>query len=140
MAADVDELVEYALLGALLRDPGQVNQMPWLTPEDFATAPGQLVYRELRRQHDQHAINPHTVPAPSADSVAERLVGMTVPAVHVIDLNRMLSLPPRGADPTSYARIVLEESIRASVRELGARIADEEIDAGADLLIAHSRR
>lgn len=123
MATDVDELVEYALVGALLRDPDQLNRMPWLTRDDFATVPAQQVYFELRRQHDLHAAAPHT-PSPTAESVADHLVGMTVPAIHHADLNHMLTRTPPAADPIAYGRIVLEESIRSAVRELGARVAD----------------
>ncbi len=123
MATDVDELVEDALVGALLRDPDQLNRMPWLTRDDFATVPAQQVYSELRRQHDLHAAAPDT-PSPTAGTVAHQLIGMTVPAIHHAGLHQMLTRTPPAADPIAYGRIVLEESIRSAVRELGARVAD----------------
>ena len=145
MPTDVDELVENALLGALLRDPARLDDMLWLTPDDFATGPARDTYTELRRLHDLHAARGG--PPPNDYDVHQALLrrwsATTATAVSAgryqtsrEALDRMLHVTPPTADPVAYARIVLEESTRAAIRELGARIGDTPAHDGQQVSTA----
>lgn len=142
---------EQALLGALLLDPAQMATVAnWLATEHFYRPAHRALYAALLRAH-AHA---HPALSPDADDAA-RLAWLTEAvdsaddrAVTAAYAHTLVAACPRTAHATSYARIVLETSIRRSLSEQAARLrqaassgsldaalrqADELIELIADL-------
>jgi replicative DNA helicase len=157
--AELVQLAEQALLGAMLWDPRRLPEVAWLAPDDFARPAHQAIYATLvglardRRPidilelpailargeyHDLHS-GPDSGPI-SAVVVADLLAA--TPASPPIDGVPGLAPPAPGlansgrSEHHRYAQLVLEASIRRQVTEMGARI-DQAAGPPAPVSTAH---
>lgn len=109
---------ERALLGALLTDPAQLDELRYVRAEDFESQRHREIYAAIQ---DVHSAAPNLSGAAFADSVAARLP--TIDYVWEIDELHALALncPDPDHAPT-YARMVQEAGFRRDLAEHAERI------------------
>jgi len=152
--AELAELAEAALLGALLWDPRRLADLDWLDPTDFARPAYQAIYQTLiglwhdgvpidllalpdvlarSDYHDMHNTAATTGNGPLSAYALAQLICNT-PASPAADSGVEVS---GHSEHRRYAAIVLEESIRRHVNVAGSRIeqsGEQKTDrAGTDL-------
>ncbi|HTJ67922.1 MAG TPA: DnaB-like helicase N-terminal domain-containing protein [Actinospica sp.] len=116
--SDLTTSTERALLGALLTDPAQLDDLRYVRVEDFEFQRHREIYTAIQ---DVHAAAPSLTGAAFADSVASRLP--TIDFVWEIDELHALALncPDPDHGPT-YARMVQEAAFRRDLAEHAERI------------------
>lgn len=116
--SDLTTSAERALLGALLTDPAQLDDLRYVRATDFESQRHQEIYSAIR---DVHQAAPSLTGAAFADSVATRLP--TIDYVWEIDELHALALncPDSDHAPT-YARMVQEAGFRRDLGEHAERI------------------
>lgn len=109
---------ERALLGALLTDPAQLDELRYVRAEDFESQRHREIYTAIQ---DVHSAAPNVSGAAFADSVASRLP--TVDYVWEVDELHALALncPDPDHAPT-YARMIQEAGFRRELAEHAERI------------------
>jgi replicative DNA helicase len=137
--AELAELAEAALLGALLWDPRRLADLDWLDPTDFARPAYQAIYQTLiglwhdgvpidlltlpdvlarGDYHDMHNTAATTGNGPLSAYALAQLICNT-PASPAADCGVEVS---GHSEHRRYAAIVLEESVRRHVAAAGSRI------------------
>lgn len=116
--SDLTTSAERALLGALLTDPVQLDELRYVRAEDFESQRHREIYAAIQ---DVHSAAPSLGGAAFADSVATRLP--TIDYVWEIDELHALALncPDPDHAPT-YARMVQEAGFRRDLAEHADRI------------------
>ncbi|MFF0250654.1 DnaB-like helicase N-terminal domain-containing protein [Streptosporangium sandarakinum] len=119
----LDIHIEQALLGALLLEPTQIDQVRfWLEADDFARPAHQEVYKALLAHADARSAG-HADPAEhAAVAVLKRL--QHVPNLTGDYLHDLMTACPIHAHPVSYALLVVEADTRRALIAHTARLAD----------------
>jgi hypothetical protein len=97
---------ERALLGALLRDPASLNDIPFLTAGDFASEQHGEVFHAIAAAHARPLDDS---PAPFEFAVA---FSNSPPGISVRYLQSLSEACPDPANANAYARMVMESSLR----------------------------
>ena len=97
---------ERALLGALLRDPASLNDIPFLTAGDFTSEQHGQVFSAIAAAHARPLDDS---PAPFEFAVA---FSNSPPGISVRYLQSLSEACPDPANATAYARMVMESSLR----------------------------
>lgn len=118
--SDLTTSAERALLGALLTDPDQLNELRYVRAVDFESERHREMYAAIQ---EVHAAAPYLSGAAFADSVAAHL--RTIDYVWEIDELHALALncPDPDHAPT-YARMVQEAGFRRDLAEHAERIGN----------------
>jgi len=96
---------ERALLGALLQDPGQIDDAPFVTVADFASSHHQRVFTAiLTARMEQHS---RSTPPRDLDVVVAALD----PELNLGQLRAISESCPRPGNGATYARMVIEASL-----------------------------
>ncbi|GAA2046422.1 hypothetical protein GCM10009839_58440 [Catenulispora yoronensis] len=115
--SDITMSTERALLGALLTDPAQLDELRYVRTEDFELQRHRDIYAAIQ---DVHAAAPSLTGVAFADHVATRLPAMDFAwefELHTLALNT----PDPDHAPT-YARMVQEAAFRRDLAEHAERI------------------
>ena len=116
--SDLTTSAERALLGALLTDPGQLDDLRYVRVEDFESPRHREIYTAIQ---DAHAAAPSLAGAAFTDSVAPRLP-VIESAPEIDELHSLaLNCPDPDHAPT-YARMVQESAFRRDLGEHAERI------------------
>ena len=97
---------ERALLGALLRDPASLNDIPFLTAGDFASEQHGQVFSAIAAAHARPLDDS---PAPFEFAVA---FSNSPPGISNHYLQNLSETCPDPANTSAYARMVMESSLR----------------------------
>ncbi|MGK4579610.1 DnaB-like helicase N-terminal domain-containing protein [Kitasatospora sp. HPMI-4] len=116
---------ERAVLGGVLLDPGQLDRLSWLTPDDFYRPAHRALFAAMRKlQADQHpafAADGWEVPLTwVTDTVAEagrNIRGLTTSYAHTL-----IAACPRPGNAPVYGRMVLEGAIHRTVTQHTIRL------------------
>lgn len=115
---------EQAVLGAVLLDPGQLDQLDWLEPEHFHRPAHQALFaalRHLRSQGQPVLAADGTVPLTwVSDAVAE--AGKHVRGLTSVYAHMLVSVCPRPDHAPVYGRMVLEGAIHRTVTQHAVRL------------------
>lgn len=97
---------ERALLGALLRDPASLDDIPFLTAGDFASEQHGEVFNAIAAAHARPLDDS---PVPFEFAVA---FSTSPPGISVRYLQSLSEACPDSANASAYARMVMESSLR----------------------------
>ncbi|MFB7666902.1 DnaB-like helicase N-terminal domain-containing protein [Kitasatospora sp. NPDC056138] len=116
---------EQAVLGGILIDPGQLDRLSWLTPDDFFRPVHQALFAAMRKlQADQHpafAADGQEVPLTwVTDTVAE--AGRNVRGLTASYAHTLVAACPRPGNTPVYGRMVLEGAIHRAVTQHAIRL------------------
>ncbi|MGK4585229.1 DnaB-like helicase N-terminal domain-containing protein [Kitasatospora sp. HPMI-4] len=116
---------EQAVLGGVLIDPGQLDRLSWLTPDDFYRPIHRAMFAAMRKLHaDQHsafAADGQEVPlAWVTDTVAE--AGRNVRGLTASYAHTLIGACPRPGNAPVYGRMVLEGAIHRTVTQHAIRL------------------
>ncbi|NUQ99928.1 MAG: hypothetical protein HOY79_26395, partial [Streptomyces sp.] len=115
--SDITMSTERALLGALLTDPGQLDELRYVRTQDFEIQRHREIYTAIQ---DVHADAPSLTGVAFADHVAARLPNPDF--VWDFELHTLaLNCPDPDHGPT-YARMVQEAAFRRDLAEHAERI------------------
>ncbi|MBM9508014.1 DnaB-like helicase N-terminal domain-containing protein [Actinacidiphila acididurans] len=115
---------EQAVLGAILLDPDQLDQLDWLEPVHFYRPAHQALFaamRRLRLAGQTELADDGTVPLSwVTDTVAE--AGQHVRGLTTVYAHTLVSACPRPVHAPVYGRMVLEGAIHRTVTEHAVRL------------------
>ncbi|WP_328912461.1 MULTISPECIES: DnaB-like helicase N-terminal domain-containing protein [unclassified Streptomyces] len=115
---------EQAVLGAVLLDPGRLDQLDWLDPEHFYRPSHQALFTALRKLRTAgHPARTATGTVPLSwvnDAVAE--AARHSPGMTVVYAHTLVSACPRPEHAPVYGRMVLEGAIHRTVTEHAVRL------------------
>lgn len=115
---------EQAVLGAILLDPGQLDELDWLEPEHFYRPAHQALFAALRRLRSQGqpvlAADGAVPLAWVSDAVAE--AGKHTRGLTSVYAHTLVSACPRPEHAPVYGRMVLEGAIHRTVTEHAVRL------------------
>jgi replicative DNA helicase len=111
---------ERALLGAVLREPRQLDQVSYLSAEVFTHPTYQAIYQHLRGAY-QTQDPPHPDQLPEAVALQAR-----IPGVDADYLRSVASACPDPGHATIYARMLQEAHVRATLASFATNIAAED--------------
>lgn len=115
---------EQAVLGAILLDPGQLDQLRWLEPTHFYRPAHSALFAAMRRVRStgQPVLAPDgtVLLAWVTDTVAE--AGQHVPGLNSVYAHTLVSACPRPEHAPVYGRMVLDGAIHRTVMEHAVRL------------------
>ncbi|MFJ9468717.1 DnaB-like helicase N-terminal domain-containing protein [Streptomyces caniferus] len=115
---------EQAVLGAVLLDPSQLQQLGWLAPEHFGRPVHRALFAAMRKLHaDRHPALAVETSVPLSwvtDTVAE--AGRHVRGLTASHAHSLISACPRPGHAPVYGRMVLEGAIHRSVTAHAIRL------------------
>jgi len=116
--SDLTTSAERALLGALLTDPAQLDELRYVRTADFETELHREIYAAIQRAHSD-------APSLSGAAFADRVAGYLPTIDHVWELDELHALALNCPDPDhapTYARMVQEAGFRRDLAEHAERI------------------
>jgi DnaB-like helicase N terminal domain len=116
---DLTSRAEQALLGALIREPGQIHGARFVTVTDFADPQNRTVFAALIALYAGH-LDGARLPAdlPAALTAQE-------PAINPGHLTRLTEACPRPQHAATYARMVIEAGLRRQLTSHADRLAEQ---------------